>query len=82
MSRPKPFQTAAVDAAFASAAHVQRVRLADTRLAPVTMEPRAGIGLWDEATQRYTLIASTQGVGTTVTVLLPIAAAPQSVAVE
>jgi carbon-monoxide dehydrogenase large subunit len=53
---------AAVDAAFASAAHVQRVRLADTRLAPVTMEPRAGIGLWDEATQRYTLIASTQGV--------------------
>ncbi len=52
----------AVDAAFAAAAHVERVRLLDTRLAPVTMEPRAGIGTWDEATQRYTLIAGTQGV--------------------
>ena len=38
----------AVDAAFANAAHVERVRLADTRLAPVSMEPRAGIGLWDD----------------------------------
>jgi aerobic carbon-monoxide dehydrogenase large subunit len=52
----------AVDAAFATAAHVERVRLLDTRLAPVSMEPRSGIGLWDEKTQRYTLIASTQGV--------------------
>ena len=48
--------------AFAQAAHVERVRLIDTRLAPVSMEPRSGIGLWDAATQRYTLIASTQGV--------------------
>ena len=31
------------------AAHVERVRLADTRLAPVSLEPRAGIGLWDAA---------------------------------
>jgi carbon-monoxide dehydrogenase large subunit len=53
---------AAVDAAFAKAAHVERVRLADTRLAPVSMEPRAGIGSFDPATGRYTLIASTQGV--------------------
>ena len=53
---------AAVDAAFAQAAHVERVRLADTRLAPVSMEPRAGIGSFDPATGRYTLIASTQGV--------------------
>lgn len=51
-----------VEAAFAKAAHVQHVRLADTRLAPVAMEPRAGIGLWDDAKQRYTLVASTQGV--------------------
>ena len=28
----------------------------------VSMEPRAGIGMWDEKSQRYTLIASTQGV--------------------
>jgi carbon-monoxide dehydrogenase large subunit len=53
---------AAVEAAFASAAHVARVRLHDTRLAPSALEPRAAIGQWDEATQRYTLTASTQGV--------------------
>jgi carbon-monoxide dehydrogenase large subunit len=53
---------AAVDAAFKAAAHVERVRLMDTRLAPVSMEPRSGIGLWDKERQRYTLIASTQGV--------------------
>lgn len=52
----------AVEAGFAKAAHVQRIRLADTRLAPVSMEPRAGIGLWDDTKQRYTLVASTQGV--------------------
>ena len=53
---------ARVDAAFAKAAHVERVRLDDTRLAAVSLEPRAGIGLWDEKTERYTLIATTQGV--------------------
>jgi carbon-monoxide dehydrogenase large subunit len=52
----------AVEAAFAKAAHVERVRLDDTRLAAVSLEPRAGIGLWDEASERYTLIATTQGV--------------------
>ena len=54
--------TAAVEAAFAGAAHVARVRLLDTRLAPAAMEPRAAIGRWDPADGRYTLIASTQGV--------------------
>ena len=53
---------AALEAAFAQAAHVERVRLDDTRLAPVSMEPRGGIGSFDPATGRYTLIASTQGV--------------------
>ena len=53
---------AAVAAAFATAAHVERVRLDDTRLAPASLEPRAGLGMWDEKTQRYTLIATTQGV--------------------
>ena len=53
---------AAVDAAFARAAHVSRVRLRDTRLAPATLEPRAGIGEFDAASGRYTLTASTQGV--------------------
>lgn len=54
--------TGAVDAAFAGAAHVEHVHLVDTRLAPVTMEPRAAIGCFDAQTQRYTLTASTQGV--------------------
>lgn len=52
----------AVDAAFARAAHVARVRMLDTRLAPSAMEPRAAIGAWDEAAGRYTLVAGTQGV--------------------
>ena len=54
---------AAVDAAFAHAAHMVDACGSTTRaLAPVSMEPRAGIGTWDEASERYTLIASTQGV--------------------
>jgi carbon-monoxide dehydrogenase large subunit len=51
-----------VDAAFQQAAHVARVRLLDTRLAPTAMEPRAAIGQWDAAAERYVLTASTQGV--------------------
>jgi carbon-monoxide dehydrogenase large subunit len=53
---------AALDAAFRAATHVARVRLHDTRVAPAALEPRAAIGQWDEAAQRYTLTASTQGV--------------------
>jgi carbon-monoxide dehydrogenase large subunit len=53
---------AGVDAAFAGAAHVATVRLVDTRLAPVSMEPRAGIGAFDARSGRFTLIAPTQGV--------------------
>lgn len=53
---------AAVEAAFARAAHVEKVRMLDTRLAPSAMEPRAAIGAWDAKDERYTLIASTQGV--------------------
>ena len=54
---------AAVDAAFAQAAHVERVRLADTRLAPSALEPRAALATYDAESERYTLIAPTQGVG-------------------
>jgi len=53
---------AAVDAAFARAAHKVEVRLEMTRVAPTALEPRAAIGMWDATAQRYTLIASTQGV--------------------
>jgi carbon-monoxide dehydrogenase large subunit len=53
---------AAVEAAFARAAHVEKVKLLDTRVAPSAMEPRAAIGAWDAKEERYTLIAGTQGV--------------------
>jgi aerobic carbon-monoxide dehydrogenase large subunit len=52
----------AVEAAFASAAHVISVRLQNTRLAPSALEPRAAIAEWDEETDRLTLTAGTQGV--------------------
>jgi carbon-monoxide dehydrogenase large subunit len=53
---------AAVEAAFRRAAHKVSVRLADTRVAPSALEPRAATGAWDERSGRYTLTASTQGV--------------------
>lgn len=53
---------AAVDEAFATAAHRVTMDLRMTRLAPTALEPRAAIGMWDEAEQTYTLVASTQGV--------------------
>jgi carbon-monoxide dehydrogenase large subunit len=53
---------AALDAVFAEAAHVVRLRLHDTRVAPSALEPRAAIGVWDAAAERYLLVAGTQGV--------------------
>ena len=53
---------AAVDAAFAAAAHVTSLELVNNRLVTSYMEPRAAIGAYDEATGRYTLIAGSQGV--------------------
>lgn len=52
----------AVEAAFRRAAHVARVRLLDTRLAPTALEPRAAVAWWDPTAERYTLLAGTQGV--------------------
>lgn len=53
---------AAVDAAFEAAAHKVAVRLADTRVAPSALEPRAATAAFDAISGRYTLTASTQGV--------------------
>jgi aerobic carbon-monoxide dehydrogenase large subunit len=53
---------AAVAAAFARAAHQVAVRLADTRVAPSALEPRAATAAFDTKIARYTLTASTQGV--------------------
>jgi len=53
---------AALDAAFASAAHVTRLDIVNTRLAVVAMEPRAALASYDKKTQRFTIDVPTQGV--------------------
>jgi carbon-monoxide dehydrogenase large subunit len=51
---------AACAAAFERAARVVSVRVHNQRLAPVTLEPRAGAALFDAASGRLTLHASSQ----------------------
>src|ERR1700726_1996926 len=46
--------TAKVEAAFASAAHVTKLDIVNTRVAVVAMEPRAGLASYDKASERYT----------------------------
>jgi aerobic carbon-monoxide dehydrogenase large subunit len=50
----------AVEAAFASAAHVTRLKLVFNRVTAATMEPRGCIGDWDDRLARYTLYVGTQ----------------------
>jgi aerobic carbon-monoxide dehydrogenase large subunit len=54
--------TAAIDAAFAGAAHVTKLDIVNTRVAVVPMEPRVALGHYDRAGERYTLQVPTQGV--------------------
>ena len=51
---------AAVDAAFAGAAHVTRLDLVNNRLVPNALEPRAAIGSYDRADDAYTLYVANQ----------------------
>jgi carbon-monoxide dehydrogenase large subunit len=51
-----------IEAAFASASHVTRLDIINTRVAVVPMEPRVALGHYDKATDRYTLQVPTQGV--------------------
>ena len=53
--------TAAVDAAFARAAHVSRLRLVNSRIVVAPLEPRAGLARV-EADGRFTIRLATQGV--------------------
>jgi aerobic carbon-monoxide dehydrogenase large subunit len=50
-----------VNAAFAKAAHVTRIKLVNSRVVVNAMEPRAAIGVFDPASGRYTLHAPSQG---------------------
>ncbi len=53
--------TARVEAAFAAAAHVTRMKILNTRLAVCPMEPRAAIGEYDPAREHWTLRLGCQG---------------------
>ncbi len=51
-----------VAAAFAGAKHVVKVKLINSRMIVNTIEPRAAIGVYDGAKQRFTLHSGSQGV--------------------
>ena len=53
--------TAAVDAAFARAAHVTRLSLRNSRIVVAAMEPRSCLATFDPADGRYTLRLGCQG---------------------
>ncbi len=54
--------SAKVAAAFASAAHVTRLALRNTRVVVAALEPRAAICALDQSSGRFTLTAPSQGV--------------------
>src|SRR6476620_10851405 len=51
---------AAVDAAFAKAAHVTKLDLVNNRLVPNAIEPRAALASWSRADDAYTLYVTSQ----------------------
>jgi|SRR5437763_2173793 len=53
---------AAVEAAFAAAAHVVEIELVNNRLVVAPIEPRAAIGHYDSAADRFELLLTGQGV--------------------
>ena len=53
---------ATLDAAFASAHHIESVVLEDPPMTACALEPKAAIAQWDPTRQRFTLVAGTQGV--------------------
>jgi carbon-monoxide dehydrogenase large subunit len=54
--------TSQVDAAFARAAHVTRLKLVNNRVVANPLEPRTSIASYDAATERYEMTVSSQGV--------------------
>ncbi len=53
---------AAVEAAFAKAAHVTKLKIFNNRVVVCPMEPRSAIGEYDPASERWTLRLGCQGV--------------------
>ncbi|WP_441229914.1 xanthine dehydrogenase family protein molybdopterin-binding subunit [Tardiphaga sp. 215_C5_N2_1] len=54
--------THAVEAAFASAAHVTKLDIENTRVAVVSMEPRCALATYEKSGGRYVIQVPTQGV--------------------
>ncbi|MDT7951912.1 MAG: xanthine dehydrogenase family protein molybdopterin-binding subunit [Acetobacteraceae bacterium] len=54
--------TAAVDAAFARAAHVTSLSIRNSRIVVAAMEPRSAVGVFDAGSERFTLRLGCQGV--------------------
>src|SRR3954453_20712277 len=54
--------TTSIDAAFASAAHVTKLDIVNSRVAVVSMEPRVALAAFDRKSERFTLQVPTQGV--------------------
>ncbi|MDH6267673.1 carbon-monoxide dehydrogenase large subunit [Rhizobium sp. SG_E_25_P2] len=52
--------SSAADAAIARAAHVTEIELHNNRLSPNPMEPRAALGIYDEAEEHYTCYTTSQ----------------------
>ena len=69
---------AAVDAAFARAAHVVRLDTWVQRVTGVPMEPRAAVGDWDPESGRYTIHAGAGGLGRTRTGVAGSLGVPES----
>ena len=69
---------AAVDAAFARAAHIVRLDTWVQRVTGVPMEPRAAVGAWDPASGRYTVHAGAGGLGRTQTGVAGALGVPES----
>ncbi|PYN54574.1 MAG: hypothetical protein DMD94_14590, partial [Candidatus Rokuibacteriota bacterium] len=69
---------AAVEAAFARAAHVVRLDTWVHRITGVPMEPRAAVGSWDAAGGRYTVHAGAGGLGRTQTGVAGALGVPES----
>src|SRR4030095_7788657 len=69
---------AAVEAAFARAAHVVRFETWVQRVTGVPMEPRAAVGVWDPAAGRYTVHAGARGLGRTQTGVAGALGVPES----
>ena len=69
---------AAVERAFARAAHVVRFETWVQRVTGVPMEPRAAVGAWDAAGGRYTVHAGAGGLGRTQTGVAGALGVPES----